>query len=146
MADCRPGSPHLAGIAPYVPIYPVWDVPNTNGIPQSWSAVIMGCISDRSHNTEFVDSNYRPQKMLEQYAHYRPFAPAQRFPSFREAEVCWKRTHSHFRCLSYQFKLETANLIAEKYDATVRPAPGRPGTGRLVLFTACDRKTDIRVF
>ena len=30
--------PHLAGIAPYVPIYPGWDVPNTNGIPQAWSA------------------------------------------------------------------------------------------------------------
>jgi hypothetical protein len=65
--------PHLAGIAPYVPIYPGWDVPNTNGIPQSWSAVIMGDISGRSHNTEFVDSDYWQQKMLEHYAHYRPF-------------------------------------------------------------------------
>jgi hypothetical protein len=35
--------------------------------------VIMGDISGRSHNTEFVDSDYWQQKMLEQYAHYRPF-------------------------------------------------------------------------
>ena len=34
--------PHLAAIAPYVPIYPGWDVPNTNGIPQAWTAVILG--------------------------------------------------------------------------------------------------------
>jgi len=46
--------PHLAGIAPYVPIYPGWDVPNTNGIPQSWSAVIMGDVSGRSHNTRIT--------------------------------------------------------------------------------------------
>lgn len=42
--------PHLAGIAPYVPIYPEWDVPNTNGIPQAWSAVIMGYTSGRALN------------------------------------------------------------------------------------------------
>ncbi|HTS07578.1 MAG TPA: CocE/NonD family hydrolase [Candidatus Eisenbacteria bacterium] len=65
--------PHLAGIAPYVPIYPGWDVPNTNGIPQAWSAVIMADVSGRSHNTNFVDSDYWQQKMLEHYAHYRSF-------------------------------------------------------------------------
>jgi uncharacterized protein len=65
--------PHLAGIAPYVAIYPGWDVPNTNGIPQAWSAVIMGDVSGRSHNTEFVDSDYWQEKMLEQYSQYRPF-------------------------------------------------------------------------
>jgi len=65
--------PHLSGIAPYVPIYPGWDVPNTNGIPQAWSAVIMGDVSGRSHNTNFFDSDYWQQKMLEQYAHYRSF-------------------------------------------------------------------------
>ena len=46
--------PHLAGIAPYVPIYPGWDVPNTNGIPQAWSAVIMADVSGRSHNTTLL--------------------------------------------------------------------------------------------
>lgn len=65
--------PHLSGIAPYVPIYPGWDVPNTDGIPQAWSAVIMGDVSGRSHNTDFVDSDYWQRKLLEQYAHHRPF-------------------------------------------------------------------------
>ncbi len=66
--------PHLAGIAPYVPIYPGWDVPNTNGIPQAWSAVILGYTSGRSLNTGFIaNSDYWQGKMLEQYAAYRPF-------------------------------------------------------------------------
>jgi putative CocE/NonD family hydrolase len=66
--------PHLAGIAPYVPIYPGWDVPNTNGIPQAWSAVIMGVTSGRTLNEGFVGNfDYWEGKMLEQYAAYRPF-------------------------------------------------------------------------
>ncbi len=66
---------HLSGIAPYVPIYPGWDVPNTNGIPQAWSAVVMGYVSGRSLNNDFIaNPNYWQGKMLEQYAAYRPFA------------------------------------------------------------------------
>ena len=66
--------PHLAAIAPYVPIYPGWDVPNTNGIPQAWSAVIMGYTSGRSLNTAFIaNQSYWAGKMLEQYAAFRPF-------------------------------------------------------------------------
>jgi len=66
--------PHLTGIAPYVPIYPGWDVPNTNGIPQAWSAVIMGYVSGRSLNPDFIaNPNYWQGKMLEHYAAYRPF-------------------------------------------------------------------------
>jgi putative CocE/NonD family hydrolase len=66
--------PHLAGIAPYVPIYPGWDVPNTNGIPQAWSAVIMGITSGRTMNDGFVGNvDYWQGKMLEEYATYRPF-------------------------------------------------------------------------
>ncbi len=65
---------HLAAIAPYVPIYPGWDVPNTNGIPQAWSAVILGYTSGRSLNTGFIaNSDYWQGKMLEQYAADRPF-------------------------------------------------------------------------
>ena len=60
--------PHLAGIAPYVPIYPGWDVPNTNGIPQAWSAVIMGFTSGRALNSDFIKSEYWQRKMLEQYS------------------------------------------------------------------------------
>jgi uncharacterized protein len=66
--------PHLAAIAPYVPIYPGWDVPNSNGIPQAWSAVIMGYTSGRSLNNGFIaNQSYWAGKMLEQYAAYRPF-------------------------------------------------------------------------
>ncbi len=67
--------PHLSGIAPYVPIYPGWDVPNTNGIPQSWSAVILGYTAGRSLNTGFIaNAPYWQGKMLEHYAAHRPFA------------------------------------------------------------------------
>jgi hypothetical protein len=66
--------PHLAGIAPYVPIYPGWDIPNTNGIPESWTAVILGYVSGRSLNAGFMrNQDYWAGKMLEQYAEYRPF-------------------------------------------------------------------------
>jgi putative CocE/NonD family hydrolase len=66
--------PHLTGIAPYVPIYPGWDVPNTNGIPQAWSAIIMGYTAGRTLNTGFIaNAAYWQGKMLEQYAAYRPF-------------------------------------------------------------------------
>jgi predicted acyl esterase len=46
--------PHLAGIAPYVPIYPGWDIPNTNGIPQAWTTVILGITAGRSYNDGFI--------------------------------------------------------------------------------------------
>lgn len=66
--------PHLTGIAPYVPIYPGWDVPNTNGIPQAWSAVILGYTAGRTLNTGFAaNPEYWQGKILEQYAAYRPF-------------------------------------------------------------------------
>jgi uncharacterized protein len=66
--------PHLAAIAPYVPIYPGWDVPNTNGIPQAWTTVILGYVAGRSLNTGFIrNQDYWEGKMLEQYAAYRPF-------------------------------------------------------------------------
>lgn len=65
--------PHLAGITPYVAIYPGWDIPNTNGIPQAWTAVILGDVSGRSHNLDFYRSDYWQAKMLEQYASNRPF-------------------------------------------------------------------------
>jgi len=66
--------PHLTGITPYAPIYPGWDVPNTNGIPQAWSAVILGYTAGRTLNTGFIaNADYWQGKMLEQYAAYRPF-------------------------------------------------------------------------
>jgi putative CocE/NonD family hydrolase len=66
--------PNLSGIAPYVPIYPGWDVPNENGIPEAWSAVIMGYVSGRMLNDDFIRSDYWRQKMLEHYARQEPFS------------------------------------------------------------------------
>jgi putative CocE/NonD family hydrolase len=67
--------PHLAAIAPYVPIYPGWDIPNTNGIPQAFTALVVGYVSGRSLNTGFFrNEDYWSRKMLEQYAAYRPFS------------------------------------------------------------------------
>lgn len=66
--------PHLSGIAPYVPIYPGWDVPNTNGIPQAWTNVILGYVSGRSLNTDFIrNQDYWYGKMLEHYSKYGSF-------------------------------------------------------------------------
>ena len=71
--------PHLAAIAPYVPIYPGWDIPNTNGIPQAWTAVILGYVAGRSLNTGFIGNPaYWQGKMIEQYAAYRPFSELDR--------------------------------------------------------------------
>jgi len=71
--------PHLAAIAPYVPIYPGWDVPNTNGIPQAWTAVILGYTSGRTLNPAFIAAqDYWFGKMLEQYAAQRPFGELDR--------------------------------------------------------------------
>ena len=67
--------PHLSGIAPYVSIYPGWDIPNTNGIPQAFTALILGYTSGRALNADFAaNSQYWQGKMLEQYTAYRPFA------------------------------------------------------------------------
>jgi hypothetical protein len=65
--------PHLSGIAPYVPIYPGWDVPNSNGIPEAWSAVILGYVAGRTLNSDFIASDYWQKKMLEHYAQQAPF-------------------------------------------------------------------------
>jgi len=67
--------PHLAAITPYAPIYPGWDVPNTNGIPQAWTAVILGYTSGRALNPAFISNqDYWAGKMLQQYARQRPFS------------------------------------------------------------------------
>ena len=112
--------PHLAGIAPYVPIYPGWDVPNTNGIPQSWSAVILGDISGRSHNTEFVDSDYWQQKMLEQYAHYRPFRELD--DAIGIAQDDWWMTDGRGQKLSFM-KMWLDDVGDESFNLAAEPKP-----------------------
>lgn len=82
--------PHLAAIAPYVPIYPGWDVPNTNGIPQSWTAVILSYTSGRSLNSSVIaNPGYWMGKMLEQYAAQRPFTELDRAVGIAAADDWW---------------------------------------------------------
>lgn len=110
--------PHLSGIAPYVPIYPGWDVPNNNGIPEAWSAVIMGYVSGRSLNTDFIaNSDYWQGKMLEQYAVYRPFGELDE--AIGIAQDDWWMTGEHGERLSFMKEWlnhvgdEAFNLAAE---------------------------------
>jgi uncharacterized protein len=82
--------PHLAAIAPYVPIYPGWDIPNTNGIPQSWTAVILAYTSGRSLNSSvFTNPDYWMGKMLEQYAADRPFTELDRAIGIAALDDWW---------------------------------------------------------
>lgn len=87
--------PHLAAIAPYVPIYPGWDIPNANGIPEAWTAVILGLTSGRALNTGFLaNQEYWGGKMLEQYAAQRPFAELDRAVGIA-ADDDWWMTDEH---------------------------------------------------
>jgi uncharacterized protein len=82
--------PHLAAIAPFVPIYPGWDVPNNNGIPESWTAVILMYTSGRTLNTAtFSNPGYWMGKMLEQYAAQRPFAQLDRTVGIAASDDWW---------------------------------------------------------
>ena len=82
--------PHLSAIAPYVAIYPGWDVPNTNGIPQSWTAVILMYTSGRALNTSvFSNPSYWMGKMLEQYAEQRPFTELDRTLGIATLDDWW---------------------------------------------------------
>ena len=82
--------PHLAGIAPYVAIYPGWDVPNTNGIPQAWTVVILSYTSGRTLNTGIIgNQRYWMGKMLEQYAAQRPFTELDRAVGVAALDDWW---------------------------------------------------------
>jgi putative CocE/NonD family hydrolase len=82
--------PHLSAIAPYVAIYPGWDVPNTNGIPQSWTAVILMYTSGRALNPSvFSNPGYWMGKMLEQYAEQRPFTELDRAVGIATLDDWW---------------------------------------------------------
>jgi hypothetical protein len=125
--------PHLAGIAPYVPIYPGWDVPNTNGIPQSWSAVIMGDVSGRSHNTDFVDSDYWQRKMLEHYAHYRPFRELDE--AIGIAQDDWWMTDDRGQKLSFM-KMWLDHVGDEAFNLAAEPKPADLARMNFPVLTA----------
>ena len=82
--------PHLAAITPYVAIYPGWDVPNTNGIPQAWTTVILSYTSGRTLNTGIIgNQSYWMGKMLEQYAAQRPFTELDRAVGVAALDDWW---------------------------------------------------------
>ena len=112
--------PHLSAIAPYVPIYPGWDVPNTNGIPQSWSAVILGDVAGRSENTEFIRSDYWHQKMMEHYAHDRPFRELD--DSLGVAQDDWWMTDERGRKQSFM-KTWLDHVGDEAFNLAAEPKP-----------------------
>jgi uncharacterized protein len=113
--------PHLAAIAPYVAVYPGWDVPNTNGIPQAWSAVIMGYVSGRSLNTGFIaNQSYWSGKMLEHYA---------RYGSFRDLDTAigiaaddWWMTDDRGQKLSFM-KMWLDHVGEEAFNLAAEPKP-----------------------
>jgi uncharacterized protein len=113
--------PHLSAIAPYVPIYPGWDVPNTNGIPQAWSAVIMGYTSGRALNTAFIaNQNYWAGKMLEQYAAYRPFRELD--DAVGIAQDDWWMTDDRGQKLSFM-KMWLDHVGDEAFNLAAEPKP-----------------------
>jgi len=125
--------PHLAGIAPYVPIYPGWDVPNTNGIPQAWSAIIMGDISGRSHNTKFVASDYWQKKLLEQYAQNRPFRELD--DAIGVAQDDWWMVDGRGEKLSFM-KMWLDHVGDEAFNLAAEPKPEDFAKMRFPVLTA----------
>jgi uncharacterized protein len=113
--------PHLAAIAPYAPIYPGWDVPNTNGIPQAWSAVILGYTSGRSLNTGFIaDQSYWAGKMLEQYAAFRPFRELDEAMGISQDD--WWMTDDRGQKLSFM-KMWLGHVGDEAFNLAAEPKP-----------------------
>lgn len=114
--------PHLAAIAPYVAVYPGWDVPNTNGIPQAWSAIILGYVSGRTLNTGFIDNQpYWAGKMLAHYAAYRPFATLD--DAIGLASDDWWMTDAEGRRSSFM-KVWLEHLGDEAFNLAAAPKPG----------------------
>ncbi|MGH8317450.1 MAG: CocE/NonD family hydrolase [Steroidobacteraceae bacterium] len=112
--------PHLSGIAPYVPIYPGWDIPNTNGIPQAWSAVILGLTSGRTMNYDFIRSDYWQKKMLEHYARQLPFSTLDQ--DIGIAQDDWWMRDSRGRKLSFM-KMWLDHVGDKAFNLASEPKP-----------------------
>ena len=125
--------PHLTGIAPYVPIYPGWDVPNTNGIPQAWSAVILGYVSGRTLNDDFIRSDYWQKKMLEHYAHEAPFATLDE--DIGIAQDDWWMKDSRGRKLSFM-KMWLEHVGDEAFNLAAEPKPAEFAQMSFPVLTA----------
>jgi putative CocE/NonD family hydrolase len=126
--------PHLAGIAPYVPIYPGWDVPNTNGIPQAWSAVILGFTAGRTLNTAFMgNAAYWRGKMLEHYAAYRPFGELDE--AIGIAQDDWSMANAAGQRKSFM-KTWLDHVGDEEFNLAAEPKPADYATMRFPILAA----------
>jgi uncharacterized protein len=125
--------PHLSGIAPYVPIYPGWDVPNSNGIPQAWSAVILGYVSGRTLNDDYIRSDYWRKKMLEHYARQLPFRTLDE--DIGIAQDDWWMEDSRGRKLSFM-KTWLDHVGDEAFNLAAQPKPAEFAAMNFPVFTA----------
>jgi putative CocE/NonD family hydrolase len=125
--------PNLSGIAPYVPIYPGWDVPNTNGIPQAWSAVILGYVSGRTLNDDFIRSDYWRKKMLEHYARQRPFSTLDEDVGIAQND--WWMRDSHGRKLSFM-KMWLDHVGDKAFNLAAQPTRAQLARMRFPVLTA----------
>jgi hypothetical protein len=125
--------PHLSGIAPYVPIYPGWDVPNTNGIPQSWSAVILGFVAGRTLNTGFIASDYWQKKMLEHYAAQGSFRTLDEAIGIPQDD--WWMVDNRGKRLSFM-KMWLDHVGDEAFNLAAEPKPDQFATMTFKVFTA----------
>ena len=125
--------PHLSGIAPYVPIYPGWDVPNTNGIPQAWSAVILGYVAGRTLNTDFIGSDYWQKKMLEHYVAQGSFGTLDE--AIGIAQDDWWMVDGRGRKLSFM-KMWLDHVGDEAFNLAAEPKPADFANMNFPVFTA----------
>ena len=125
--------PHLSGITPYVPIYPGWDVPNTNGIPQSWSAVILGYVAGRTLNNDFLASDYWPRKMLEHYAREGSFRSLDE--AIGIASDDWWMLDERGQKLSFM-KVWLDHVGDEAFNLAAEPKPAEFAKMKFPVFTA----------
>jgi hypothetical protein len=125
--------PHLSGIAPYVPIYPGWDVPNANGIPEAWSAVILGYVSGRTLNNDYIGSDYWQKKMLQHYARQEPFRTLDE--DIGIAQDDWWMEDSRGSKLSFM-KMWLDHVGDEAFNLAAEPKPAEFAKMRFPVLTA----------
>jgi hypothetical protein len=125
--------PHLTGIAPYVPIYPGWDVPNSNGIPQAWSAVILGYVAGRTLNDDYIRSDYWQKKMLQHYAQQLPFSTLDE--DIGIAQDDWWMEDSRGKRLSFM-KMWLDHVGDEAFNLAAEPKPAEFARMNFPVLTA----------
>ena len=125
--------PHLSGITPYVPIYPGWDVPNTNGIPQAWSAVILGYVAGRTLNTDYIASDYWQKKMLEHYAALGSFRTLDEAIGIPQDD--WWMSDGRGKKLPFM-KMWLDHVGEEAFNLAAEPKPAEFAKMNFPVFTA----------